>query len=199
MLRGKRKSEASARWRHRSTCALLGLAILLGCAGNALRTHKDGAADGVTGGTGGAINPTGGVPTSGAGGQSGGTGAFGGATRTGSTSSVAVDAAAAGTDASFDSAGESMPSCGETDLWNAIGRGAQIGAGNCQVSVPDYEPRVGIIRAVGYVVFDGDGRVVDNTALIGAGKQAWLDGLSPLRFPCRAGQTVQYMCIEMPI
>jgi hypothetical protein len=54
-------------------------------------------------------------------------------------------------------------------------------------------------RTAGYVVLDGDGRVVDNTSLSGEGKQMWLDGLSTMRWPCLAGQTLQFTCFECPI
>jgi hypothetical protein len=34
----------------------------------------------------------------------------------------------------------------------------------------------------------------DNTGLLGAGKQAWLDSLANERWPCLAGQTLRYTC-----
>jgi hypothetical protein len=89
--------------------------------------------------------------------------------------------------------------CDERLLWDAIARAAPIGAGYCMPFIPEYDPPGAWIRSVGYVVLDGDGRVVDNTELSGAGKQAWLDGLATLRWPCHAGQTMQSMCIEYPI
>jgi hypothetical protein len=88
--------------------------------------------------------------------------------------------------------------CDEMPLWNAITEGAGI-LGYCLPFVPDYhDPGCGWVRNGGYVVFDGDGRVVDNTGLFGAQKQAWLDGLSTTRWPCLASQTMQYMCVQVP-
>ena len=43
------------------------------------------------------------------------------------------------------------------------------------------------------VIVDSEGRVVDNTGLYGTAKQAWLDSLADDRWPCLAGQTIQYI------
>ena len=65
--------------------------------------------------------------------------------------------------------------------------------------VPNFDSRGVFVRSVGYVVFDGDGRLVDNTELPDRWKQAWLDGSATMRWPCFAGETMQYMCVEYPI
>jgi hypothetical protein len=89
--------------------------------------------------------------------------------------------------------------CDVNPLWNAIAEGAGIAFGYCLPFVPDYvDPSGSLVRRGGYVVFDGDGRVVDNTELPDPWKQAWLDGLSTMRWPCYAGQTMQYLCVELP-
>jgi hypothetical protein len=46
----------------------------------------------------------------------------------------------------------------------------------------------------GYIVVDNDGRVVDNTGIPATSRQAWLDKLADQRWPCLAGQTIQYSC-----
>jgi hypothetical protein len=182
--------------------ALLVLAVLAGCSGRSpFRAAHDGAAalgaDGedrdvpsATGGSaqGGGDGPTrgaGGVGTGGTGGSSTGAGGSG-PVRDGGGSEGVVDAYPDGW-------------CDETLLWDAIARAAPIGVGYCMRFIPEYDHPSGWIRSVGYVVLDGDGRVVDNTELSGAGKQAWLDGLATVRWPCLAGQTMQYLCIDFPI
>ena len=170
--------------------------------------------------SGGATFGTGGVATGGARGQldggpsSGGvagasstqkSGGAGGRTSTGGNSgaldaAVAVDGVAtievrAPVDAVL------MPdgACDEAQLWAAVLRGA--GGDYCTeyFDLPDGGLGSAMISATGYLVFDGDGRVVDNTFFSGSATQMWLDGLGTMRWPCRAGETVRYMCIQWPI
>lgn len=77
-------------------------------------------------------------------------------------------------------------------LWDAIRRGA-VGLGECTVEDP---PPTGamVTRSLGAIAFDEDGRVVDNTGLMGAEKEAWLDALGGKRWPCFAGTTIGYRC-----
>jgi hypothetical protein len=53
----------------------------------------------------------------------------------------------------------------------------------------------------GNLVFDGDGRLLDDTGYPGTEvqKQAWLDSLAQQRWPCWAGQTIAYQCISQGI
>jgi hypothetical protein len=44
------------------------------------------------------------------------------------------------------------------------------------------------------VIFDSQGRVVDDTEYVGGDKQTWLDSLANRRWPCAAGQTIPYRC-----
>lgn len=46
----------------------------------------------------------------------------------------------------------------------------------------------------GTIVFDSEGRAIDNTGINDAGKQAWLDGLANQRWTCLASQTIRYCC-----
>jgi hypothetical protein len=73
-------------------------------------------------------------------------------------------------------------------LWDAVTRGA-VGAGNCYPFSP-----AGYTPLMGEIVFDSEGRVVDNTGIPSDTKQTWLDKLADQRWPCLAGQTIQYSC-----
>ena len=210
--------------RHRY--ALFVLTVLGGCSRSPLRTAHDGAAAGgdsgenwdTPGATSGSTQDGGGVATGGAAGM--GTGGTLGSSAGDTGSGGAVDASSTrrATDATGDAISmdgspgavqDGTTSEGEVDaspdgwcdvnpLWDAITEGAGVFLGYCFPFVPDYDPGCGMVRNGGYVVFDGDGRVVDNTGLFGSQKQAWLDGLSTMRWPCYAGQTVQYICVEYP-
>ncbi len=46
----------------------------------------------------------------------------------------------------------------------------------------------------GSLIFDGEGRLIDDTRDVAADKQAWLDSLANQHWPCVAGQTIQYQC-----
>jgi hypothetical protein len=88
-------------------------------------------------------------------------------------------------------------SCDGAALTIAIINGAVGGLGNCTyLPANDGSGQVGRLR--GAVVLDGEGRVVDNTGLTGASKQAWLDALANQRWSCYAGQTLQYLCSVAP-
>jgi hypothetical protein len=61
--------------------------------------------------------------------------------------------------------------------------------------IPDPGPD-GSITDGGYVVLDGDGRVIDNT-IFGSSysmKQTWLDSLAGYRWPCLAGERITFDC-----
>ena len=47
------------------------------------------------------------------------------------------------------------------------------------------------------LVFDVEGRLVDNTAsfITPAAKEAWLNSLASYRWPCLAAQTIDYACV----
>jgi hypothetical protein len=200
---------------------------LAGCSGGSpLRAVHDGAATGggggenwdVPGATGGNAQGEDGAAIGGAGGTAtggsldssgGGTGPGGAAgassTRgTGGATGGAMSLDGSPGDVQDGRAAEGVADappygCDDQLLWYALASGAGVGAGYCCPVLPEYDLQGGFVRTTGYIVFDGDGRVVDNTGLSGAGKQAWLDGLATMRWPCFAGQTMQYMCIEYPI
>jgi hypothetical protein len=49
----------------------------------------------------------------------------------------------------------------------------------------------------GYIVLDGEGRVINNS-IFGAAessKQAWLDSLAYYRWPCLAGESISFACV----
>ena len=172
------------------------LAVSLGCSGrSALQLGQDGSAfaharadsSSVVGGKGDAPAGTGGV---------GG----GGAADASSVGASAADGPGLGE--SSGGSQEVMPDgmCDTSELWYALAHGCRTGGGGgCLRFVPEFDVGWGIITCVGYVVIDGDGRVVDNDWLTGAAKQAWLDGLATVRFPCLSAESLQYMCYDMPI
>jgi len=49
-------------------------------------------------------------------------------------------------------------------------------------------------RFNGAVVFDDEGRLIDNTGLTGSEKQSWLDQFAGERWVCLAGNTIGYRC-----
>jgi len=49
--------------------------------------------------------------------------------------------------------------------------------------------------AWGWLVFDKDGRIVDNTGIYDeASRQEWISSLANYRWPCLAGQVLRYSC-----
>jgi len=93
--------------------------------------------------------------------------------------------------------GETMASspdalCQPADLWDAI-TSAMCGPRPvfC-VCYPTPDGGGGAIQGV--VNLDSEGRVVDNTRLSGANRQAWLDALANERWSCLADQAVPYSC-----
>jgi len=49
---------------------------------------------------------------------------------------------------------------------------------------------------LGSVTFDAAGAVVSNTALSEADEEAWIEEMADRRWPCLAGQTMEYCCIS---
>jgi hypothetical protein len=88
-------------------------------------------------------------------------------------------------------AGADQGNCDPFLLWQAITRWA--GAVSCDLVDPPPEGDM-VDRLHGAVTLDEQGRVVDNTGLTGADKQAWLDALADQRWPCIAGSTFGYSC-----
>jgi hypothetical protein len=157
-----------------------------------------------SGGVGG--NTTGTDAGSAGGGSAGGAVGSGGVFKDASVGGSSGDAMAPSRDAgttteTADAAGEALQdaSCDVRLLWDAITRGARGGYTVCEPYVPDAGMGWCVLANAGYIVVDGDGRVVDNTSLSDEAKQLWLDGLSTMRWPCLSGQTLQFMCFECPI
>jgi len=77
-----------------------------------------------------------------------------------------------------------------TLLWNAIARAARA-LGYC---FPTVDGGIGN----GEIVFDGEGRVVDNTRIAGDPSvlSEWLSSLANERWPGYAGQTLEYSCVS---
>jgi hypothetical protein len=92
----------------------------------------------------------------------------------------------------FGGAGGEGGGCDPATLWRAIG--APGGFLVCRAAPPNLDPTQKPGPGRGAVVLDADGRVIDNTGLDGATKQAWLDELAAQRWPCLAGQTLGYAC-----
>ena len=49
---------------------------------------------------------------------------------------------------------------------------------------------------LGSVTFDAAGAVVSNTALSDADEEAWIEEMADRRWPCLAGETLEYCCIS---
>jgi hypothetical protein len=90
-------------------------------------------------------------------------------------------------------AGAQAEVCDETLLYTAITRGATGGLGVCSfVASPVASEQVNSLHGV--VVLDSEGRVIDNTGLMGVAKQRWLDQLCDRHWVCLAGETLGYTC-----
>lgn len=89
--------------------------------------------------------------------------------------------------------GMTTAECDSESLLRAISEASVGLLGACTIteSVPGPDETS---RRRGAVVFDGEGRVIDNTGLLGAKKQAWLDELGDQRWICWANETIGYQC-----
>jgi hypothetical protein len=87
-------------------------------------------------------------------------------------------------------------SCDQSKLWDEVVKSANLmfHAVYCG-EIPDPGPDGGIYDG-GYVVFDGEGRVIDNTVFGDSDsiKQAWLDSVADYRWPCLAGDRIPFAC-----
>ncbi len=92
----------------------------------------------------------------------------------------------------FSGAGGKDGDCDPATLWRALGTAG--GFLVCREASPHLDPTEKPGPGRGAVVLDADGRVIDNTGLEGAAKQAWLDDLAAQRWPCLAGETLGYSC-----
>jgi hypothetical protein len=90
----------------------------------------------------------------------------------------------------------SVSSCDQSKLWDEVVSSVNLisYAAYCN-EIPDPGPD-GSIADGGYVVLDGEGRVIDNT-IFGSSdsmKQAWLDSLADYRWPCLASERIPFDC-----
>jgi hypothetical protein len=92
-------------------------------------------------------------------------------------------------------AGETAGECDVYTLFIVINTRGPLG-GSCWEASPMLGPGEQLSRRRGAVVIDDDGRVIDNTGLMGEVKQRWLDDLADERWPCLAGRTIGYECAE---
>jgi len=87
-------------------------------------------------------------------------------------------------------------SCDQSKLWDEVVVSANLifHAVYCS-EIPDPGPDSGIYDG-GYVVFDGEGEVIDNTVFGDnqSVKQAWLDSVADNRWPCLAGARIPFAC-----
>jgi len=136
-------------------------------------------------GTGGISSGGGGGLASGGGGGSGGSG--GDALSRGGSDGHADDA---GVSSSVDALCLDIGDDSWNDLWDQIERGAAA-FGFCWQTTDG--GRIGSRQ--GKLVFDGEGRIVENTGIGDrARRQAWLASLSCTRWPSLAGQELAYVC-----
>ena len=82
--------------------------------------------------------------------------------------------------------------CDTGALWQRVTRAAHV-IGYCDV-VPVPGPDVPLARFRGAILIDEEGRVIDNTGLMGEEKATWLSELGDQRWPCLAGQSIGYLC-----
>jgi hypothetical protein len=99
--------------------------------------------------------------------------------------SAASDVAGAG-------GSDATNTCNLDVLWTAIDSGS-VGRVQCTIQDPPYTGEA-VNPLDGAVVFDHEGRVIDNTGLTGEDKQYWLDDLANERWLCLADQTIGYKC-----
>ena len=87
-------------------------------------------------------------------------------------------------------------SCDQSKLWDEVVDSANLmfHAVYCS-EIPDPGPDGGIYDG-GYVVFDGEGQVIDNTVFGDSEsvKQAWLHSVADNRWPCLAGERIPFAC-----
>ena len=181
------------------------VASIVSCGGKSAHTPgAESSESGVAGGTGGATalaaSSSGGTePASGgSGGAAVGTTPSSGGQQAGDTfvpppGSVIELGGNGGSETSAGGAAEDA--CDISALWIAIS--FQAGVTACYEASPMLEPDEHLSAIRGAVVIDDEGRVVDNTGLrIEENKQHWLDDLANQRWPCLAGQTIGYQCLN---
>ncbi len=172
---------------------ILAIAVLAACGGSGMRTSgRDSGqgSDGVASSGAGGIPGTGGLAIGGALSQ-------GGAPSQGGSSGQDFDAAVVDTGIEIcgcDSS--SVSSCDQSRLWDEVVNSANLMFHDVYCGeIPDPGPDSGIVDG-GYIVLDGDGRVIDNTifGVADSLKQAWLDSLAGYRWPCLAGERIPFAC-----
>ena len=136
-------------------------------------------------GTGGiTINPSGAI-------------AQGGTPSQGDSLGPALDSAVVDTGIEICGCGfSSISSCDQSKLWDEVVYSANLISHAVYCSeIPDPGPDSGIVDG-GYIVLDGNGRVIDNTifGVSDSVKQAWLDSLADYRWPCLAGERIPFAC-----
>jgi hypothetical protein len=90
----------------------------------------------------------------------------------------------------------SVSSCDQSKLWDEVVQSANLVSHDIYCSEsPDPLPD-GSTSDAGYIVFDNEGRIIDNT-IFGAAdslKQAWIDSLVDYRWPCLAAKSIPFYC-----
>jgi hypothetical protein len=174
---------------------ILAAAFLMACGGNGMRATGRDAGQGGSGvsrsGAGGIVG-TGGISANLSGDMSqGGVPSQGG--------SPGSDIGATVVDTVFEICGcgsSSDSSCDQSKLWDEVAYSASLVFHDVYCGeIPDPGPDGGIYDG-GYVVLDGEGRVIDNTIFGSADsrRQAWLDSLADYRWPCLAGERIPFAC-----
>lgn len=218
-MRLAQKCEQALRMRRDALVPLLLAAVAMSCGGRSSQIAPTASANGgagadIPGSQGGAISAVGtagvGGPTSGRagsagafiveGGTSGSTAASAGTGGVGTGGKVTVSSGGSGDAAGADSAGaggsDEVSSCDWYALWDAIKLGAASLGGKCEIEDPPYTGTL-VESDRGELIFDHEGRVIDNTGLTGQDKQYWLAMLANQRWTCLADQTIGYKC-EQP-
>jgi len=175
---------------------ILAIAVLVACGGTGMRAIGRDASQGsggVLGGSDGGVAGSGGISFNLSGDSS-----QGGATSAGGSSGADLNAVVVDGGVTICGCGfSSRPACDQSTLWNVVGQSAvsTLGDSICEASLGPIAD--GGTANGGYIVLDGEGRVIENSifATDELAKQAWLDSLAYYRWPCLAGESIPFTCV----
>jgi hypothetical protein len=93
-----------------------------------------------------------------------------------------------------------LPACDDRTLWHLVRfSGAQSHTVGAVCGSSADPPPDGSTPILGYVIFDGQGQVIDNSNFGGSQtqqKQDWLESMAYYRWPCFAGESIPFICVE---
>ncbi len=89
-------------------------------------------------------------------------------------------------------AGGATEGCEVSEFWYRVKGPVGFVLGQCNPEICTIFDRT----VLGSVTLDAAGAVVLNTALSEADEEAWIEEMADRRWPCLAGQTMEYCCIS---